>query len=322
MRLALQTPQLFWSINIIMEFNRTTHKRLPVLLTVIGIGAVLGTIWLTGCIQDHGVDPVRTRITGKVVFLGPPPPEFVREARVVVVKKLPPDNILNDVLFSDPLDYDLQKPPTALDTIHYEIVADPGVYPAVGVMWRKKSAAWDIANILGIYTDIRTLGFKEVEVIEQDPITSNIDIFANWDLANRDAVIRGKINYHDDWPAGTQAVAVAALNVILPANAGFGDVLPYLRGFNINLKKFVPSQDYTIAVNSGEIKFLAIFWVGNGGLEAIRAVGLYHCMQDTVAVPKTIKLASGQESSNVNIDVNFSSLPVGVRYCKDCNPCP
>jgi hypothetical protein len=274
---------------------------------------------LTGCDYDHGMDPVPTRIQGEIVFANTPVPANVSEAVFVAVKKLPPDNFLTDVVFSDPLPFSRNQQLSRPDTVRYELVADPGKYVAAGVLWRRSGAAWDIANILGLYTERGQLTPKEIELTPDEPVADSVNIIANWDLAKRDAVIEGDITFEDEWPANTEIVAVAFFPVVPRTQF---DYIAYLKGLDINVKKFVNKYHYRTAVSNGTYKFIALFWFGKGSsLANIRAVGFYNCPSDSLQ-PRWVVAPKDSTVTGVDFNVKFSSLPHGVNFCKDCGNCP
>lgn len=323
---CLQNSNYFhFKIAGIMKQNcflcRSIARRKPLLFFLIAAAS----FWMS-CSSDHGVEPVRTKVSGDIIFTGPKPPDYVAEAVVVLVKNLPPENLLSEVIYSPPLAFKRDKSSQQDDTLHYELFADPGVYTAAGVLWRKSGAPWDIANILGVHlAPGEVFALQEVVVREDQPVADSVNIFANWEFANRDAIISGKIIYKDPWPANSQAVAVAAIGVVPPGGAAFlPTVLGNLKGLNFTLGLFKAEDEYRIAVNSGEVKFISLFWYGKGQFLDIRAVGLYHCGEsdDGQLIPKSVIAIKDQVVENVDFEVNFSTLPRGIDYCKDCPPCP
>jgi hypothetical protein len=276
-------------------------------------------VLIASCDYDHGMDPVRSRIRGEVIFNNTPAPEHVREVAFVAVKKLPPDNLLTDVVFSDPLPINIDPNRVAPDTVRFDIVADMGHYDAAGVLWRRKGEAWDIANILGLYTLPGQITPQTIELTAEQPVADSVIVNANWDLAKRDAIIEGDITFEDDWPANTEIVAVTFFPIVPRTQF---DYIVFLKALDINVKKFVKTYHYRTAVTSGEYKFIALFWFGKGGsLANIRAVGFHSCPTDSLR-PRPVSVAPGATLSGVDFNVRFSSLPNGVNFCKDCGDCP
>ena len=298
--------------NLLRKHAQLTNVALPLLLASLPL--------VLSCNYDHGMDPVHTKISGEVVFENGPPPGYVREAVFIAAKKLPPDNLLTDVAFSDPLLFDRDTARTVPDTVKYELIVDAGTYAASGVLWRRENESWDIANILGVYTAPGQITPKEIELTQEHPVADSVNIFANWDLAKRDAYIEGTITFKDEWPANTEIVALAFYPIV-PRNQF--EYLIYLQGLDINIKKFVPMHHFRTAVSSGEYKFIALFWFGKGAsLANIRAVGFYDCPTDSL-IPQKLLAPGGETIGGVNFDVYFSSLQDGgVKFCKDCGDCP
>lgn len=294
-----------------MKLHLLRTFALPVLLALFML--------VVSCDYDHGMDPVRSRIRGEVIFNNTPAPENVREVAFVAVKKLPPDNLLTDVVFSDPLPINIDPNRVAPDTVRFDIVADMGHYDAAGVLWRRKGEAWDIANILGLYTLPGQITPQTIELTAEHPVADSVTINANWDLAKRDAIIEGDITFEDDWPANTEIVAVTFFPIVPRTQF---DYIVYLKALDINVKKFAKTYHYRTAVTSGDYKFIALFWFGKGGsLANIRAVGFHSCPTDSLR-PRPVSVAPGATLSNVDFNVRFSSLPNGVNFCKDCGDCP
>jgi len=300
-------------------------KRLPGLPVLLP----LFLVW-AGCSYDHGVDPVPTRITGDIIFSGPTPPDHVREASVVVVKKIPPDNLLNDLIISDPLTFDPQKLPGVDDTVHYELVANPGTYAAAGVLWRKKGQPWDIANILSLYIDLQKLAFIEIVVTAEQPI-AKVDMIADWTLARRDAIMSGNIKFKNGWRQDTDFFVLGLYSTIPPQEKGEEYVIPFLSGgaaFKLIFQSTpVKSIPYSIEVNSevgsgidkGKYKFITLFWKGkNPSLADIRPIGFYNCQSDPLQ-PR----GATAPASSIDFEVDFLKLPDGVKnYKKISKDCP
>ncbi|MGH7494159.1 MAG: hypothetical protein ACREOO_17430 [bacterium] len=298
--------------NLLFKRAQLANASLPLLL--------LSLPFVLSCNYDHGVDPVPTKISGEVIFANTPPPDYVREAVFIAAKKLPPDNLLTDVVFSDPLLFDTDTARTEPDTVRYELIVDAGKYVTSGVLWRRQNEPWDIANILGVYTAPGQITPQAIELTPEHPVADNVNIIANWDLAKRDAYIEGTVSFKDEWPANTEIVALAFYPVI-PRNQF--EYIIYLKGLDINVKKFTPTHHFRTAVSSGEYKFIALFWFGRGtSLADIRAAGFYHCPTDSL-IPQKVLAPAGETTRDVNFDVYFSSLQDGgVKFCKDCGDCP
>ncbi len=269
-----------------------------------------------GCSYDHGLDPVPSRIKGTIIFEGVPPPFYVREARVVVAKKVPPENFATDVIFSDPLPFNRDESRTAPDTVHYEVVVTPGTYAITAILWRRQSQAWSIANILGLYgVDFTNQEFapKEVVIDEDRPVADSVNIRAYWQFAKRDASIAGKISFKGGWREDTDFFVL-----------GFYAEIPRSQFEYLNFSSFqfilqrapVAAYSYSAPVKSGQYKFIALFWKGKTtNLADIRAIGIYRCPNDTSRVlPNRVEVNPEATIGNIDFEADFSTLPVGIRF--------
>lgn len=298
-------------------------------LLVAGVALLLST----SCEYDHGIDPIRTRIKGSIIFAGATPGN-VREARLVVVKNLPPENLTTDVIFSDPLPFKRNNTSGVDDTVHYELVVEQGVYPIAGVLWRPSDKSWDIANIIGLYLKLNLQNLSvDTKVDVQAPLgADSIDVYANWDLARRDAEIAGSIDFKGQWREDTDLFVIGCYSSI-PRNS-----LEFLTGLLSGSAAFqlvfqraaVDSLPYRIQVNSqagagtdrGLYKFIALFWKGKvTSLSDIRAIGMYRCDGDST-LPRFAATFPDSTTSNIDFSADFSTLPAGINYRKDGALCP
>ncbi len=267
-----------------------------------------------GCSYDHGLDPVPYRIKGTIIFEGAPPPFYVREARLVVAKKVPPENFTTDVILSDPLPFNRDELNTAPDTVHYEVVVGPGTYAITAILWRRESQAWNIANILGLYgVDFTKQEFapKEVMIDQNRPVADSVDIRAFWQFSKRDASIGGTINFKGGWRDDTDFFVL-----------GFYSEIPRSQFDYLNFSSFqfilqrapVASYAYSAAVNSGKYKFIALFWKGKTtNLADIRAIGFYRCVEDSLW-PASAETSIDKSATQIDFDANFATLPGGIRF--------
>ncbi len=269
------------------------------------------------CSLDHGLGPIETEIRGHVLFQHPPP-AYAAEVRVVATKRFPPENLSSDVVFSNRVEFRRDLAAGQIDTVAYRIVADPGTYPAVGVLWRRSGEPWEITNILGIYTDPLQFTPKPVTLDEANPVADSVDILADWNLAYRDALVEGDISFHGEWPQDTEIMALGMFPIVPRTQLEFLTVK--VLDIAIPLFRTEPFH-YRTAVASGEYKFIAVFWKGKGSqIFNIKAVGFHACPEDST-LPRAIQVAPGETVTGVDIHVDFSTLPGGVFYRKDGAPC-
>jgi hypothetical protein len=240
----------------------------------------------------------------------------VNEVRIVVAKKVPPENFTTDVILSDPLPFSRDTSRVAPDTVHYELVVQSGSYAITSILWRPEGQGWSIANLIGLYgVNFRRLELapKEVVITADNPIADSVDIYAYWDFANRDAAIAGNIKFNGEWQQNTDFFVL-----------GFYENIPSSPFEYIRFKSFqfilqrapVAVYSYFAPVKSGKYKFVALFWKGKAtSLFDIRAIGIYRCSNDTArALPNSVEVKPGATIDNINFEADFSTLPVGVIF--------
>jgi hypothetical protein len=308
--------------------------KLKIVLSLLAVG-VLSALWLS-CEYDHGVDPIRTKIKGSVIFTGAFPQNvigFRSEARLVIVKKLPPENLTTDVI-SEPLPFNRFKDPSVNDTVNYELLVEPGVYPIAGILFRPSGEALNIANIMGLYLKITPNFTIDTRIeVNEPPGVEGVNIFANWDLARRDAAISGTINFKGPWRHDTNFFVLACYSNIPKNSLEFFTewILAGKAAFQLIFQSTpVNSLPYTVRVNSqlgdstafGKYKFTSLFWIGkNTSLADIRAIGFYRCDGDST-LPRFAATVKDSTTSGIDFSADFSKLPAGVNYRKDGAPCP
>lgn len=283
----------------------------------------LAAPWLllvqSGCDIDHGLAPITTKIRGKVEFSGPAPLGNVSEVRVAAAKIFPPVNLTSDLLYSNQLEINRDTSRTDSYIIDFEISATEGEYPAVGVLWREGGKSWEITNILGLYTDLGSLGPKPITVTAEGQ-SEEILIPADWGLSHRTAFIEGDIHFKGEWPADTELLAAASFPIIPNPDNPF-DFLT-LQSLNIAIPTFVDGPiPYRLRVPVGTHKFISVFYKGrSGGLFDIRAVGFHSCPDDST-MPRAVTVGHEETASDIDIIVDLESLPAGARYSLEGGEC-
>ncbi len=265
---------------------------------------VIIVIFLFSCHLDHGLEPINSKITGTITFYGDPPPH-TDEVRVAVVKDFPPNNI-KSLLFSNMINY-------RQSTAEYELYLPKGTYDVVAVLWKEHNQSWNISNVIGVYgggfiDGLLIPTYKSVTIPDNNTIVDNIDIKASLDRVNRDAKIKGEINFVGDWPDNTGVMAVGAFNQI-PEPGDFMDYFFSSIFIDYSIPIFVSKADYTLRVQGQDtIQYIAALWIDNSfDLSSIKDVGYYCDPQDSsgnqpgsVVVPKN----SVQEGINITVDFN------------------
>lgn len=260
---------------------------------------------LSSCSIDHGIGEIKSRITGRVVFVDSQNrPAYADQARVVAVYQFPPAG-LGDVLYSNTL-------PAGRDTSQFEILAQKGTYAALGVLWRRVGEGWSFSNLLGLYTAPNELAPRPVTVSDENPVADSIDIYATWTLALRDARIEGDITFVGAWPGDTQILGLAAFPIV-PNLSNPSDLLQ-LRAIDISIPLFVDRYHYRLALAHGTYKFIALFWKGTSTpVEKIRPIGFY-ASKDNPNRPAEITLQPNERVTGIDVVANFDTLPDGISY--------
>jgi hypothetical protein len=283
-----------------------SKQRLNRSLKFCTIGACL---FLLTCNVDHGLEPVRSKIGGKVIFTGDQNPSLTDEVRVAVIKQFPPRDI-KELLFSEIILRNQDRMPVAPRP--WEIVLAPGSYEIVAVIWKANNESWNISDIIGIYGGsflgdqmIPPFPFKPIVIPESGALIDTIDITANLNRVNRDATVRGAITFTGPWPPNTGVVAIGAF-IDVPRQ---GDIFDYLlknAALDYSVSIWVDRADYQLRVRSSvTLKYIAVMWIADSyDLTTIREIGSYRDPSDP-SKPGTVTPGVG-ETRGVDINVDFS----------------
>lgn len=122
---------------------------------------------------------MKSRISGKIIFLNPDKkPDYVESVRVVAAVKFPFTSLSDVVFMNTSVNLSMEEP-------EYEIPAPLATYRVVAAVWKEKGKAWNYANLLGFYGFNPVAGefeYKEVELTDSHPVAENIDIYCDWSL--------------------------------------------------------------------------------------------------------------------------------------------
>ncbi len=257
---------------------------------------------LSSCQVDHGLYPADYQIRGQVIFFAGQPPANTERVEVFALKEFPPKDPQNFLYLgqSGALDY------SKGDTVPYAIPVSPTSYDLVGVLWKEKGRDWNLTGLMGIYTGgLQSFLPARVVVSKEHPVADGIDIFANWEVVNKDASISGTIHYSGAWPKETSLVLLAVYRV-RPASE-----FQYLLFENVDYAQpvFVDSSSYRLRVGAGLYNFVALFWVPRTmrSLADLVTLGFYRDPSDP-SRPGTVSVASGSEATNVDIYVDFATV--------------
>jgi len=274
----------------------------------VSVTILLIMIMQFSCRVDHGLEPINSKITGTVTFHGDHPPS-TDEVRVVVAKDFPPKDI-KSLLFSNMINY-REK------TAEYEIYLPKGTYKVVAVLWKEHNESWNISNVIGVYGgsisgDLLIPTYRSVTIADNNTTVRNINIQATLERVNRDAKIKGEINFIGDWPDNTGVMAVGAFSSIPEP----GDYMDYFFSsifMDYSIPVFVSSAEYMLRVQGQDtVKYVAALWIDDTfDLASIRDVGYYCDPQDSTGLkPGSVLVPADAVKTGINITVDFSKTDI------------
>ncbi len=214
-------------------------KRTQVALLI--LGALLCLLY---CKMNHGLEPIRSGISGTIKYIGKWP-QNTAEVRIVAATKFPPSD-LNDLIIGDIL-------PIGGDSTLYTFYLDPGDY-YVGLVWRERDAAWGIQSIFGIYTPSdNALSPGQITIPDDKTIVTGKDIVADFAYARRasQSSISGKVTFINDWPEQAENFMIIASTQFPP-----GSLLDMT--FSSLQPAYVDSANYSISAAPDTYRVVAV----------------------------------------------------------------
>lgn len=163
-------------------------KRTAFIVTILWIPLII-----LMCKMDHGLEPIRSGISGTIKYIGKWPANTA-EIRIVAATKFPPTDV-NDLIIGDVL-------PIGGDSTVYTFYLDPGDY-YLGLVWREREASWGIQSIFGIYTEpgeFFTPGL--ITIPDEKTLIPDKDIIADFSYARKssNSSISGAVTFIGNWP--------------------------------------------------------------------------------------------------------------------------
>lgn len=195
----------FFLVRLITMFS-SLKRQSQLLLFIIVISLFAFT-----CDMDHGLEPIRSGISGTINYVGDWP-ENTAEVRIVAATTFPPTDI-NDLIIGDIL-------PIGGDSTIYIFYLDPGDY-YIGLVWREREAAWGIQSIFGIYTNPGDSFAPGLITIPDDTtVVTGKDITADFAYARRasQSSISGTVKFSGNWPENVENFMVIASTKFPPAS--------------------------------------------------------------------------------------------------------
>lgn len=264
---------------------------------------------LVDCEIDHGLQPIHSRIGGVIRFTGTRVPPASDEIRVAVVKDFPPKNI-QELLFSDMIPFKQNDSVVIQTPVPWEIYLPPGHYDMAAVIWKENNSSWNISDVVGVYGglflgDMLIPTYQSIDIPSSRSVIDTLDIQANLNRVDRDAVISGTVTFQGKWPDNTGIVGVGAF-VDIPKK---GDLIDYYFK-NVALAYDIPpyseKRGYRLRVRSKDtLKYIAVVWINSYfDLTSLQDIG-YYADPVVPSNPGTVSLFPGEIKENVNIVVNF-----------------
>ena len=257
------------------------------------------------CSIDHGLEPIHSKIGGKIFFQGDAP-SGTDEIRVAVIKDFPP-RAINELFFSDQI-------PFAEDTVAWEIYMSPGRYAAVVVVWKEKRQSWNLSDIIGLHGgtfigDMLIPTYLPVTIPDEMSVIDDIDIQANLNRVNRDAAIEGTVTFTGEWPENTGIVGIGAF-VDIPEPGNLIDYFFKNVALDYTVPPFVPEYTYRLRVAStlGTLGYISVIWIDKTfDLTSIKDIGFYRDPENP-DLPGSVPLAQNATSGGIDITVNFNEF--------------
>ena len=215
-------------------------KNLRITVAIISIFLFL----IFACQMDHGLEPIRSGISGTIHYIGEMP-QNTAEVRIVAATKFPPTDV-NDLIIGDVL-------PLGGDSTVYNFYLEPGNY-YLALVWREHDSAWGIQSIFGIYFvpgEPFTPG--EINVPDASTLVTKKDIEADFSKAKKvsESQIAGTVRFTGTWPDGVEDVRVIASLEFPPTS-----LLDL--SFSNGIPAYVDSASYYLPVAPGIYKAVGV----------------------------------------------------------------
>jgi hypothetical protein len=262
---------------------------------------LIALLLLAGCKINHGLSPNLGTIRGKVIFQHRTSKVLMvtDEIRVAVAHRFPPTEF-TELITSPPL------PKWEGDTVAYELVVPFGTYQILGVVWKAKGRPWNLSDVMGYYHKGLNLFPEPITVTPEHPVVDSVDVWADFSLVVRDALITGTITYEGAWPPETEIMGIGAFTFVPDPNNIWN--LLNVSSAKIGIPIFVRSYEYTLPVSAGIYRYIGLFWKAKGTpLTAIRYLAFYEDPQHP-GQPGTVAVSEGDTLRGIDIHVDFSKF--------------
>lgn len=266
---------------------------------------ILLLLTFISCRIEHGLEPIRSKIEGTIIFEGPWP-RVAEEVRVAASPSFPPEDPL-EMILSDPLPVEIDTivNPSTLDTtlvadsVNFVLFLPPGDYHIL-VLWKKKGSPWDVSSILGVYTSPSDT--TKPAVVKVSTSVQGVDIKVSFPGSN----ITGTITFLGEWPPSTEWVRVVVYKRIPVELIDYYP--PNLSAFSDPIPIGVSSYDYTLPIAAGTYEWVLVAWKGEGtSLFDIKEIGTYYSHPDSTN-PGKVVVPECETVTGIDITADFSRI--------------
>jgi hypothetical protein len=253
------------------------------------------------CSTDHGLEPIRSVIQGKITFIGQWP-VAPSEVRLVSANQFPPSDV-NDLIIGESL-------PVNVTEFDYSFYLKPGNYKVVGVAWRTKDSVWDIISICGLYfagTDSLMPG--EVALTTETSIVKDINITVNRSKARivSGSKITGSINFEGAWPDSIEsAIVIASAKDPLSESFSLLDL-----SFSNSIKKGSTNAAYSITAASGTYRAIGIIFLKTNA--GISIDDLYFTQNIGGLVLREFTVAANETVAGPDFNIKIGPITSGIK---------
>jgi hypothetical protein len=253
------------------------------------------------CQIDHGLEPVRSGIQGKITFTGEWPVQ-PGEVRLVSATQFPPADI-NDLILGEPI-------PTNVSSYSYSFYLKPRNYKIVGAAWRELEAAWEFSSICGLYFEgSDSLMPGEIVIPSDTSIVRGINFSVDRSKIRRtdQSRIVGTIQFDGVWPASfTNAIVVASPRDPISESISLLDL-----SYSSVIPRGAQSFEYTI--NAYPATYQAIGVLFFKGDQPLTVDDLYYSQNVGGLVIGEVTVAENETVSGPDFNIQLESVQSGIQ---------
>ena len=260
------------------------------LITILGTIFIF-TLFCFSCQMDHGLEPIRSGISGTIHYIGEWP-ENTAEIRIVATKTFPPNDV-NDLIIGDVL-------PLSGDSTKYFFYLEPGDY-YLGLVWRGHDTAWGIQSIFGIYFEPdQPFSPGQINVPDASIMVDEKNIEADFSKAKAVSAskITGTLRFSGAWPDSVEDVRVIASLEFPPTS-----LLDL--SFSNGIPAYVDSASYYIPVSPGIYKAVGVVIKQKNQPWSVNNIVALYLKENSFLWQEVVVPTEESQIEEVDIDVVF-----------------